>query len=498
MSITLHGQKGNYVFDPFSDNSKLGEGGMGLVYLGEESNSSRKVAIKVLYKELSSNPVNIERALKESNINFDHKNILKMIEFVEKDKIYHIISEYLDGESLDTYIEKQNKIPQEKSIQIICEVLQGLSVLHNAKPPIVHRDIKPSNIFLCNNGDIKIMDFGVARSLESTNKRLTKTGSVVGTPYYAAPEQIRSQTELINPTTDIYSVGVTLYELLTGTVPFEGKSEYDTLKMQVEKPLPPHPKISAPLFGVIAKATAKSQQARFKNSREFLAALQPFRSKMGNQGSTNQAKIKSRSGTATVLNWIFIPLALILGAALLINIVELQIVREDASISSSRNYDLINENNNLINENANLRESLSYFSENTPIIVTGTPLRFSDKDGNILNDFPEALDGGGGKNYRYIEPKVFFNSLVQESKTLLIHYKIYLPSGALLYSRDYVNKNPVQPWALFTNSYKGTFTRGQKSEFLMHRFGTNFYPGSYKLEIWYRNNRLYSRDFKVN
>jgi serine/threonine protein kinase len=498
MSVTLHGKKGTYVFDPFSENSKLGEGGMGLVYLGEESNSSRKVAIKVLYKELSSNPVNIKRALKESNISFDHRNILKMIEFVEMDKIYHIISEYLDGESLDTYIEKQKNIPQEKSIQIVCEVLQGLTILHNAKPPIVHRDIKPSNIFLCNNGDIKIMDFGVARSLENTNNRLTKTGSVVGTPYYAAPEQIRSQTELINPTTDIYSLGVTLYELLTGAVPFEGKSEYDTLKMQVEKPLPPHHKISPSLFRVIAKATAKNQQERFKNSREFLTALEPFRPKIPNQGSTKQPRVKSQSGTAKVFNWIFIPLALILGVALIINVIELQIVREEASNTYSLYYNLINMNTNLTNENANLSESLSFFSEKTPIIITGTPLRFLDKDRNILNDFPDALDGGGGKNYRYIEPKVFFNSLVQDSKILLIYYKIYLPRGGLLYNSKYVNENPIEPKALYTNYYRGTFSRGQKGEFLMHRFGTNFYPGTYKLEIWYGNNRLYRRDFKVN
>ncbi len=491
MSVTLHGKKGTYVFDPHSKTSKLGEGGMGLVYLGEESNSSRKVAIKVLYKELSSNPVNIKRALKESNINFDHKNILKMIEFVEMDKIYHIISEYLDGESLDTYIEKQKSIPQEKSIQIVCEVLKGLTILHNAKPPIVHRDIKPSNIFLCNNGDVKIMDFGVARSLENTNNRLTKTGSVVGTPYYAAPEQIRSQTELINPTTDIYSLGVTLYELLTGTIPFEGKSEYDTLKMQVEKPLPPHPKISPSLFRVIAKATAKNQQERFKNSREFLAALEPFRPKIGNQGSTKQTKVKSQSGTAKIYNRIFIPLALVLAAAFFLAVMELEQVNENARYYSSTNT-------RLFNENANLSENLRLIAEKTPIFIKDAPVRFLDKNGKILNDFPDALDGGGGKNFRYIEPKIIFNSLVQESKLLLIHYKIYLPQGNLLYSRKYVTDNPIDPRANYTNYYEGTFSPGQKSELLMNQFYTYFYPGTYKLEIWYRNNRLYRRDFKVN
>jgi len=498
MSVTLHGKKGTYVFDPFSENTKLGEGGMGLVYLGEETNSSRKVAIKVLYKELSSNPINITRALKESNINFDHKNILKMIEFVEKDKIYHIISEYLEGESLDNYVEKRKNIPQEKAIQIAFEVLQGLTILHNATPPIVHRDIKPSNIFLCYNGDIKIMDFGVARSLENTNKRLTKTGSVVGTPYYAAPEQIRSQTELINPTTDIYSLGVTLYELLTGSVPFEGKSEYDTLKMQVEKPLPPHPKISPALFRVIAKATAKNQQERFKNSREFLAALAPFKAKTGTQGSAIPTKTKPQSRTALVLNWIFIPLTLILSVVFMMNLTELEYLRQDVSISNSRTYDLVNENEKLTIENANLSEGLSLFADSTPIIVTSTPLRFTDKDGKIINDFPDELDGADGKEYRYLEPKIVFNSLVQESKQLQFYYRLYRPNGNLLFDKKYVENNPLIPRANYTNTYTGTFTKGQKGEFLMGRFYTYFHPGTYKFEIWYKNNRLSSRSFKVN
>lgn len=493
MSVTLTGKKGVYVFDPHSESTKLGEGGMGLVYLGHETSTNNKVAIKILYKELSSNPVNIERALKESNINIDHENIIRMIEFIEKDGIYHIISEYLEGESLDQYFDKQKVISEKRVVNIASEVLRGLHVLHNSNPKIIHRDIKPSNIFLCDNGYVKIMDFGVARSLEGTNKKLTKTGSVVGTPYYAAPEQVRSQTELINATTDIYSLGVTMYELLTGSVPFDGKSEYDTLKMQVEKPLPPHPKISQKLFNVISKATAKNQNSRFKTAKEFFDALGPFRAtadknqKEPTDQTNTQPKSKSGSG-AKVLNWIFIPLALGLLIFSVKTYNELELSKDDASYYSGRYFDLSA-------QNSNLKTKLSLAAETRPIIVQSVPIRLVDASKKVINDFEDNLYGGN--EVRYVEPKVVYKSILTEDRVLKIHYKLYSPSGSLIYNREYVTNNPVFPKTDYSNYSDVSVSKDKDGEFFMGRFGNNYRSGKYRIEIWYKDNWLFTKYFRI-
>ena len=464
-----------------------------MVYLGEETNTARKVAIKVLYKEVSSNPVNIERGLKESNINFDHKNIIKMIEFVEKDNIYHIVSEYLEGESLDKYIERDQLVPREKAIQIACEVLRGLGALHAAKPSIIHRDIKPSNIFLCANGDIKIMDFGVARSLENGNKRLTKTGSVVGTPYYAAPEQIRSQTELINATTDIYSVGVTLYELLTGKVPFEGKSEYDTLKMQVEAPLPPHSKIPPALFKVIAKATAKNQTERYRSGQEFLRALQPFSASGQRANPSPKKKTPKRSVSgASVLNWILIPLLLGLGTAYFSTLGKLDAERYDAQYHRNK---WVLDNVGLSEKNTDLKDSLSLVTDHYPIIIDKVPVRFLDREGkNILSDFKDKLIGEGV--IKTIQPMVVYRSFVTETKDLQFYYRLYTPEGKLLHSPQ-VDKNLISPPDLFTNHAVVPIAQKQDGQFLLGGFWTKYNAGNYRLEVWHRDKCLFYRYFRI-
>lgn len=295
--IQLIGNKGTYIFNPHEPKAKKGEGGMGIVYLGRNIHTQRNVAIKVIWKELANNPRVIERAMQEGNLHIEHPNVLKMLDFVEKDGVYHIVSEFLEGQSLEDFLQQYGAVNPDYATEIIVKVLEGLAVLHTHQPPIIHRDIKPSNIFLCNDGTIKIMDFGVVRISDGKRKSVTGMGTVIGTPHYSAPEQVQGEQDKINATTDIYAVGITLYEMLTGNPPFNANSEFATLKMQVESPLPPNPKISPQLFKVVQKATEKAQTRRFQSAREFISALQQKNTTVATHGTIG---IVSSSGSN---NW---------------------------------------------------------------------------------------------------------------------------------------------------------------------------------------------------
>jgi serine/threonine-protein kinase len=295
--IQLIGNKGTYTFNPHEPKAKKGEGGMGIVYLGRNIHTQKNVAIKVIWKELANNPRVIERAMQEGNLYIEHPNVLKMLDFVEKDGVYHIISEFLEGQSLEDFLQQYGAVNPDYATEIIVKVLEGLDVLHTHQPPIIHRDIKPSNIFLCNDGTVKIMDFGVVRISDGRRKSVTGMGTVIGTPHYSAPEQVQGEQDKINATTDIYAVGITLYEMLTGNPPFNANSEFATLKMQVESPLPTNPKINPRLFKVIQKATEKVQTRRFQSAKEFISALQQKNTTVATQSTSG---VVSSSGSN---NW---------------------------------------------------------------------------------------------------------------------------------------------------------------------------------------------------
>ena len=275
-NILLQGKNGSYTFNPRDPQSRIADGGMGVVYLGEQVETGQKVAIKVIYRELAQDERNIERARREAAINVKHPNLIRMLDFIEKDGIYHIISEYLEGQNLEEFIKQNPKISTEYAVRVINDVLNGLEALHALNPPVIHRDIKPSNIFLCYDGTVKLMDFGIARITGGERKSLTGLGTVVGSPHYSPPEQVRGEIDKINKTTDIYALGITFYELLTGNPPFDATNEFDILKKQVDEPLPENPSIPANIFEVIKKATNKEQDDRYASvnkTKEALAAV---------------------------------------------------------------------------------------------------------------------------------------------------------------------------------------------------------------------------------
>lgn len=274
--VELIGLTSRYIFDPYDLSTKIGDGGMGIVFRGRDTISDNLVAIKVIYRELAQNPNNVERAQKEAKLGINHPNIIKMLDFIEQNGIYHIVSEYLQGVTLEQHITRNGALPQQKALPILLKVLNALKYLHNHDPKVIHRDIKPSNIFLCDNGDIKIMDFGIARITDGKKKSITGIGSVIGTIHYSSPEQVRGRQDLINETSDIYSLGISMYEMLSGVVPFDSKSEYDILEMQIESDIPEHSDIDPGLMQIIKKATDKNQINRFQSASEMIDSIRPF------------------------------------------------------------------------------------------------------------------------------------------------------------------------------------------------------------------------------
>ena len=265
-----------YYYDPNS--TPLGNGAMGTVYLGFSCNSNQRIAVKRVKDVYANNKMIRERAKQEASLSFSHPNLVQMIGLCEVAPNYgpiFILSGYVAGITLDAHVKEQlNLLPQEDRIEKIsnelCKVLDALQYLHSRG--VVHRDVKPSNIMIENGSVVKLMDLGIAR-LNGGNKY--SSYGFIGTPQYAAPEQILrdSNNTEINAQTDIYALGVTYYELLTGKNPFKTDVEAEMLSRQIKMKLPYDKKIPRSIFNVILKATEKVPAKRYKSASEFKFAI---------------------------------------------------------------------------------------------------------------------------------------------------------------------------------------------------------------------------------
>lgn len=265
-----------YYYDPNS--TPLGDGAMGTVYLGFSCNSNQRIAVKRVKDVYANNKMIRERAKQEASLSFSHPNLVQMIGLCEVAPNYgpiFILSGYVAGITLDAHVKEQlNILPQEDRIEKIsnelCKVLDALQYLHSRG--VVHRDVKPSNIMIENGSVVKLMDLGIAR-LNGGNKY--SSYGFIGTPQYAAPEQILrdSDNTEINARTDIYALGVTYYELLTGKNPFKTDVEAEMLSRQIKMKLPYDKKIPRSIFNVILKATEKVPAKRYKSASEFKYAI---------------------------------------------------------------------------------------------------------------------------------------------------------------------------------------------------------------------------------
>jgi eukaryotic-like serine/threonine-protein kinase len=254
--------------------SKLGSGGMSTVYLAEDKTLQRAVAVKVLHAEISDQPDQIERFRREARAvaQLSHPNVVAVIDAGQDHGHPYIVFEYIEGETLKQRIDRLGRLPLDESAAYAIEVGRGLATAHARN--LVHRDVKPQNVLIDPEGRAKVTDFGIARSLEA--KGLTATGRVLGTTDYVAPEQAMGQS--IDARSDVYSLGVLLYEMLTGEVPFHAETQVGVAMKHVNEPLPNvqsrRPEVSAALAAVVEAGTAKDPDDRYRSMAAMLRDLE--------------------------------------------------------------------------------------------------------------------------------------------------------------------------------------------------------------------------------
>lgn len=251
----------------------LGEGGVGRVYQGVDTMLDREVAIKVLRPELARQTSIVERFRSEAVLlaKLNHPNIATLYSLLRQGDELFMVLEFIRGETLEQLLHRRGALPEDDAIPIFCQALDGINHAHELG--IVHRDVKPGNMILTSNGILKVLDFGIARLLGTS--RMTKMGNIIGTLEYMSPEQVRGLET--DARSDIYGLGIMLYEILTGRLPFESENEFLLMKAQTEEmpalPRSINPNISETVETAIMKALAKNPDERFQSAGEFLDSL---------------------------------------------------------------------------------------------------------------------------------------------------------------------------------------------------------------------------------
>jgi len=256
--------------------SLIGEGGVGTVYQATHTQLGRTVAIKALNPALVNNEQVKQRFRQEATTlsNLQHINIITLYDYLENEKGLFLIMEFAKGEALDNFIQKR-PIPEEQVQYYFSRILDGMEYAH--KKGVIHRDIKPSNVIITQEADAKILDFGIAKILKEGKNTLTQPGAQLGTVLYMSPEQVQGQT--VDHRTDIYSLGVTLFEMLTSKPPYDGDqtTEFEVFNKIINEPLPTlktfNDQLSDRMQWLIDKATAKNPADRFQSCAEFKEAL---------------------------------------------------------------------------------------------------------------------------------------------------------------------------------------------------------------------------------
>lgn len=261
--------KGQKINDRYEIVKSIGEGGMANVYLANDKILDRKVAIKVLRGDLSADEKFVRRFQREalSVSNLSHPNIVEVYDVGEEDGQYYIVMEYIEGKTLKQLLNKRESLTLTEVIDIMTQLTDGIAHAHESY--IIHRDIKPQNIMIEDDGKIKITDFGIAMALNAT--QITQTNSVMGSVHYLPPEQASGKGATIKG--DIYSLGILMYELLTGTVPFKGDNAVEIALKHMKDKIPSvrkqNPAIPQSVENIILKAAAKNPRNRYETAREM-------------------------------------------------------------------------------------------------------------------------------------------------------------------------------------------------------------------------------------
>jgi serine/threonine-protein kinase len=277
-SIAVGQTIGNYTIT-----AKLGEGGMGVVYLAEHPVIGRKVAMKAIHPELSRNPEVVSRFVTEAKAvnQIGNEHIVDIHDFgTTAEGDFYFIMEFLQGEALADRLRRESVIDPARVLAIASQVADALAASHTHG--IIHRDLKPENIFLIQKGAskdfVKVLDFGLAKLTLGDDKvsHKTRTGSVMGTPYYMSPEQCEGKPN-IDHRADIYSLGIIMFEMMTGKVPFGGEGYGEIIVKHITQPVPSpraiNPRLSAAHEAILLRALAKNREERFRSMEEFSAAL---------------------------------------------------------------------------------------------------------------------------------------------------------------------------------------------------------------------------------
>ncbi len=253
--------------------SRLGSGGMADVYCAQDLQLGRRVALKLLYRRFAEDEEFVERFKREASAaaGLQHPNVVGVYDRGEWDGTYYIAMEYLEGRTLKQLLQDEGPLPPDRAIDIVIQVLRAARFAHQRG--VIHRDIKPHNVIVDDEGRAKVTDFGIARAGASD---MTETGSIMGTAQYLSPEQ--AQGHAVSAESDLYAIGIVLYELLTGRVPFDGDSPVTiALKQVSELPVPPSayaPIVSQDLDAIVLRALEKDPARRYRNADEFIAALE--------------------------------------------------------------------------------------------------------------------------------------------------------------------------------------------------------------------------------
>jgi beta-lactam-binding protein with PASTA domain/predicted Ser/Thr protein kinase len=275
--MSIHGIARDTVVDErYRVLNRIGSGGMADVYCAEDLQLGRRVALKLLYRRFAEDEEFVERFRREASsaAGLQHPNVVAVFDRGEFDGTYYIAMEFLEGRSLKQIVRQEGALDPDRAIDLVVQILKAARFAH--RRGIVHRDIKPHNVIVDDEGRAKVTDFGIARAGASD---MTETGSIMGTAQYLSPEQ--AQGHPVDARADLYSIGVVLYELLTGRVPFDAESAVTiALKQVSEEPVPPselNPAVSEPLEDVVMQALQKDPANRFADADAFIRALEQAR-----------------------------------------------------------------------------------------------------------------------------------------------------------------------------------------------------------------------------
>jgi serine/threonine-protein kinase len=277
---------------------KLCDGSMGRVYLARQVSVDRKVAIKVLRESRARNKEFIERYRREARLaaRLSHPNVVTTLDAGEVDGHHYIVMEYIEGETVQEILDDGYVFEEDEAIEVVLRVSEALKHVHAMG--LIHRDVKPANVMLRPDGLVKLIDLGLARSIDDEDWMASEAGMAVGTPEFISPEQVRGQTD-VDIRADIYSLGATLYAMVTGTVPHPGTNPREVMHKHVDRhavPIPPdqhNDRLSEAMVAIITRMMARNRDERFPYLDQVIASLDQVKATNGREDDSESADSRS-------------------------------------------------------------------------------------------------------------------------------------------------------------------------------------------------------------